>query len=431
MRVRACRTVLFAVAIAGAAFPAASAAATPTVHAHRGGALSFGAPVLPENTLLAFQNTAERFPGTWLELDSVVSSDGVPFVIHDSTLDRTTDCDGPVHEKTAAEIEACRVDVIGVSSTLVPAAADPAVRVPRLDTVLALARERGLSVNVEIKRIPGDPGYVPGDESFAIAVLDVMRASGIPRERMIVQSFDPTNLDTARRVLPQAQLSFLTLAQLDSGGPAFAAARGYDWVSPGSVPSRTFVQQAHDRGLRVAPYTLNKPDDVKAAAAAGVDALITDDPAMARQALGIPEAAAPAPTAAPGSEHPAAATSHGPSQRPPAHTPAGARPGRHRRRAAGGRPDRRAPPCHTGRGARRRADGARARRRLTPRARAPHRTGSASGAPVARVDAPGRAHDRGRSRPVLPHDPAALSVEAVSSSGGDAPGFVAVTLGRH
>ncbi len=300
MRVRACRTVLFAVAIAGAAFPAASAAATPTVHAHRGGALSFGAPVLPENTLLAFQNTAERFPGTWLELDSVVSSDGVPFVIHDSTLDRTTDCDGPVHEKTAAEIEACRVDVIGVSSTLVPAAADPAVRVPRLDTVLALARERGLSVNVEIKRIPGDPGYVPGDESFAMAVLDVMRASGIPRERMIVQSFDPTNLDTARRVLPQAQLSFLTLAQLDSGGPVLAAARGYDWVSPGSVPSRTFVQQAHDRGLRVAPYTLNKPDDVKAAAAAGVDALITDDPAMARQALGIPEAAAPAPTATPG-----------------------------------------------------------------------------------------------------------------------------------
>ena len=92
--------------------------------------MAFGEPVLPENSLSAFQNAADRFPGTWLELDSVVSRDGVPFVIHDSTLDRTTDCDGHVLEKTSAEIEACRVDKIGVSATLVAAPPQPVVRVP-------------------------------------------------------------------------------------------------------------------------------------------------------------------------------------------------------------------------------------------------------------------------------------------------------------
>lgn len=294
------RRVLPAVLLAAAALPVPAAAADgPVVHAHRGGSLAFGVPVAPENTPPAFAAVADRYPGTWLELDSVVSADGVPFVIHDSTLDRTTDCAGPVVAHTAAEIEACRVDLLGTAATTAPAPSEPVVRVPRLADVLALARERGLGVNVEIKRIPGDPGYVPGDESFAIAVLDVLRAAGIPRERMIVQSFDPTNLETARRVLPEAQRSFLTLAGLDAGGLALAAAAGHDWISPSGVPSASLVRAAHDAGLRVVPYTLNTEAQVRAAAAAGVDALITDDPPLALRALGRPTAGPPAAVPAP------------------------------------------------------------------------------------------------------------------------------------
>jgi len=303
------RAILALSTLAATALLVSSAVASPAVHAHRGGSLAFGAPVLPEDTLPAFTNTATAFPGTWLELDSVVSSDGVPFVIHDSTLDRTTDCAGPVLEKTAAQVESCRVDKIGVSDTLVdPAPGAATVRVPRLADVLALAKDRRLSVNLEIKRIPGDPGYVPGDESFATAVLEVLKAAGLPRERMIVQSFDPTNLDTAQRVLPEAQLSFLTLAEANAAGPAFAAARGYDWISPGGVPSGDYVAQARALGLKVVPYTLNTPDAVLAAAAAGVDALITDDPPMARRALGV-VAPAPVPAAAaPAAASPATVT---------------------------------------------------------------------------------------------------------------------------
>jgi glycerophosphoryl diester phosphodiesterase len=277
---------------------APAAAAAPTIHAHRGGALEFGKPVLPEDAMPAFRATAE-IAGTWLELDTVVSADGVPVVIHDSTLDRTTDCAGNVLNTPVAEIDKCRIDKLGVSETLVDAPLTPPVRVPRLAEVLAFAAERGLGVNVEIKRIPGDPGYVPGDSGFAQKVMEVVKAAALDPQRLIVQSFDPSNLDVAAQALPGVQLSFLTLAQANEGAPEFAASRGYHWVSPGGVPSASFMQRARSLGRKVVPYTLNDEADVKAAAAVGVDAIITDDPLMARRALGLPELPQPAGFAAP------------------------------------------------------------------------------------------------------------------------------------
>jgi len=86
-----------------------AAIAAPAIHTHRGGALPFGKPVVPENSMPAFRNAA-KIGGSddfWLELDAVVSSDGVPFVIHDSTLDRTTDCSGSVLE-TPVPSRICR-----------------------------------------------------------------------------------------------------------------------------------------------------------------------------------------------------------------------------------------------------------------------------------------------------------------------------------
>lgn len=293
------RTAVLAALAVGLACAPGAAASVPEIHAHRGGALAFGAPVVPENSMPAFRRAAAigGGEGFWLELDAVVSSDGVPFVIHDSTLDRTTDCTGNVLDTPAAVIEACRIDKVGVSATLVDAPPSPVVRVPRLSEVLAFARERGLPVNVEIKRIPGDPGYLPGDTAFATAVTEAIRTAALDPAKVIVQSFDPTNLDTARAVLPGVRTSFLTLAQANEGAPAVAARRGYEWVSPGGVPSAAFLAQARAAGLKVVPYTLNTPDAVRAAAAAGVDALITDDVPMARRALGLPELTPSAPVA--------------------------------------------------------------------------------------------------------------------------------------
>lgn len=276
-----------------------SAAEPPVIHAHRGGSILDGTPAFPEETMPAFRNTV-RYPGTWLEMDAVVSKDGVPFVIHDSTLDRTTNCSGNVGDKTAAEISPCRADVLGTANRTKPAPPDQQVPLPRLSEALAFAKETGFAVNLEIKYLPGDPGYVPGDRRFADRVMDVVIAARLDPAKLIVQSFEPNNLEVAKDRLPGVRLSYLTLEPTNESGPQFAASRGYEWISPGGVPSAAYVQRSKSLGLKVVPYTLNTATQVQDAAKAGVDAVITDDVPMARRALGLPaepDAGAPQPGA--------------------------------------------------------------------------------------------------------------------------------------
>jgi glycerophosphoryl diester phosphodiesterase len=97
-----------------------------------------------------------------------------------------------------------------------------------------------------------------------------------------VQSFWPTNLDVVELRMPRVATSLLTLPQLNLGGPAFTALRGYEWDSPSYGSDFALVSKlAHALGRRVVPWTLDNAADVKGAAAAGADAIITDDPPMA------------------------------------------------------------------------------------------------------------------------------------------------------
>jgi glycerophosphoryl diester phosphodiesterase len=277
------------------------AAANPYVHAHRGGSLHTvkgeQQPRHPENTLPAFKAAARA--GYVLELDVKLTSDGVPVVIHDAALDRTTNCAGAVADITAGDLRSrCRVDVLGTAGTtreLRPR--DPRrVPVPTLAQALSLARRHAASVNVEVKNIPTEPDF-DVSSGFAEAVAGVVRASGFPPSRLIVQSFWPLNLDVFEEdsYFAAAETSLLTLRDpplpLNHLGPAFARARGYEWVSPQwpidatGVTNAAYVAEAHALGLRVVPFTLDTPADVSAAAGAGVDAVITNDPRMARATI--------------------------------------------------------------------------------------------------------------------------------------------------
>ncbi|HEX8745282.1 MAG TPA: glycerophosphodiester phosphodiesterase family protein, partial [Thermoleophilaceae bacterium] len=89
---------------------AAPAAAAVEIHSHRGGPIAAGEPITPEDTQEAFEFGHENGADI-VELDAKLSSDRVPVVIHDATLDRTTDCTGQVAQKSAAELAACHVDV--------------------------------------------------------------------------------------------------------------------------------------------------------------------------------------------------------------------------------------------------------------------------------------------------------------------------------
>ena len=247
------------------------------VHAHRGGALANGVPVQPENTLEAFRN-AHATGADVIELDTKLTADGVPVVIHDATLDRTTDCAGQVRSLTARALaRRCRVDILGTSGNFVPVE-DSDVRVPTLRSVLRWAKRNGAVLNLEIKNMPTDPDFDP-TPAFARRVLDVIDRSGIRRSQVLVQSFWPPNLDEAKGRGYRA--SFLTLQQMNDGGVAFAKARGYDVLSPGWEPSALYPQLASAAGLPWVPYTLNTEAQIRKAGAMGAQAVITDDPTLA------------------------------------------------------------------------------------------------------------------------------------------------------
>src|SRR5690242_19995370 len=98
-------------------------AGLPFIHAHRGGTLETvdGAqvPARPEETKATFEHAAER--GFVLELDVKLTKDDVPVVIHDASLERTTDCDGDVGDMTAAQLrQQCEVDLLGSGDNTKP-----------------------------------------------------------------------------------------------------------------------------------------------------------------------------------------------------------------------------------------------------------------------------------------------------------------------
>ena len=273
--------------------PAAAQAPDPSfVQAHRGAHTVGGDHVFGEETMASFQH-AHLVLGSVIELDTKLTKDRVPVVIHDATLDRTTTCEGRVADTTMEELADCRVDVLGAPfGSLGSEPTKRRQRIPTLEQALAFVRLSGATANLEIKNIPTELDY-DSTPAFAETVMDVVLASGIPPERIILQSFWPPNLDVAERRMPGAQTAFLTLGQMNAGGPSTAASKGYEWVSPQWPVDAAYVQQAHGLGRKVVPYTLNTLEDVQAAQAAGVDAVITDDPTMARRAIGLADPAMP------------------------------------------------------------------------------------------------------------------------------------------
>ena len=180
--------------------PAAAVAAGPEIHAHRGGSVLAGVPTFGEETMPAFRYAWEVERAV-LELDVKLTSDRVPVVIHDDTLDRTTDCAGAVSSVTAAQFAACRVDVLGSGGSTAPAPVP--IPTATLAEVLAYARDSGARLNLEIKNLPGDNDF-DVTSAYATTVIDAIKASGFPVGRLIVQSFWPANLDVAAAQLPGA-----------------------------------------------------------------------------------------------------------------------------------------------------------------------------------------------------------------------------------
>ncbi|HHV20932.1 MAG TPA: glycerophosphodiester phosphodiesterase [Propionibacterium sp.] len=228
------------------------------IWAHRG-----ASAYAPENTLPAFELAAEM-GADGIELDVQLTADGEVVVIHDETLDRTTDATGRVGELTLAEIR--RADA---SNGL---AGFGGTRVPTLAEVLEVVRRGRMVVNVELKNLTE---FYPGLER---AALDVIAASGMA-ERVIVSSFNHWSLKTVQHLAPAMKVGVL----LSDGiylPWEYAADFGAAAIHPhwGFLRVPGLVDYAHAAGVAVHVWTVNAETDLAAAISAGVDAVITNHP---------------------------------------------------------------------------------------------------------------------------------------------------------
>ncbi len=216
----------------------------------------------PENTHAAFA-AALALGAEAIELDCQLSADGELVVIHDETLDRTTDGQGPVGDRTAAELAALDAG----------AWFDPSYRgerIPRLADVIAQLRGR-VTLNVEIKSAR-DLGTI---ESKLAALIAAERAA----EWVLCSSFHPEALRTMRAAAPWARLGVLCDEDPRRGGLALALELKAEVLIPGRrwVDAR-IVEEAHVRGLDVWVWTVNEPGEMRRLIALGVDAIFSDWP---------------------------------------------------------------------------------------------------------------------------------------------------------
>jgi glycerophosphoryl diester phosphodiesterase len=240
------------------------------VFAHRG-----GAKLAPENTIAAFDNgLAHGADG--MELDVQLSADGVPVVIHDKTLDRTTNVTGPVHGLTVDEL--ARVDAgYAFERDGTHPFRGQGIGVPTLEAVLR--RHPSARVIIEMKG---------GEAELAGEVARVVRRVGA-LDRICVGSFYQTAIDALRLASPD----IVTSASQEEarwtlhrswvrwpwiGRRPYVAFQVPERVGRMPVVSRNFIRQVHREGQVLQIWVVDTAADATRLFEWGVDGLITDRP---------------------------------------------------------------------------------------------------------------------------------------------------------
>ena len=244
----------------------------PLVYAHRG-----GAALAPENTLVAFDaGIAAGADG--IELDVRLARDGVPVLMHDPTLERTTNADGPVEARTAAELAALDAGCRFARDGAFPFAGR-GIGVPTLKAVFD--RYRSTELMIELKS---------ADPRLARSVVEEIHAARA-RQRVTVGSFQKGALDAVRALDPAIR----TGADMDDvrsgldagpgrglpGRPVFEAFQVPEVYAGLRIVTPEFVARAHDAGVAVMVWIVNLEDDMRRLLDWGVDGLITDRPDLA------------------------------------------------------------------------------------------------------------------------------------------------------
>jgi glycerophosphoryl diester phosphodiesterase len=226
----------------------------PKVIGHRG-----AAAYSPENTLESFRE-ARRRGATWVETDIKLTADGVPIVMHDESLKRTTGVDRLVAETPRAELPA---------------------GVPTFEEAIACFGEEGLGCNVEIKPCPGREA-----ETGRVVVETLRRCWPAHLPPPVLSSFKDASLAAAYATAPEFARALL-IGQVGDDWRARAEAVAAGGINTnGEKLTAVRAVEIRKAGYTLSVYTIDDGDVAKALVGMGVDCVITDAPDVILAAIG-------------------------------------------------------------------------------------------------------------------------------------------------
>lgn len=231
----------------------------PRVIAHRcGGALA------PENTLAGLR-LAAQLGCRAVEFDVMLSQDGVPVLMHDETLERTTDGHGAVADHDVGQL-------LQLDAGVRHHSAFAGERIPTLGQALALCADLGLWANVEIKPAAGREAQSGAVVGAALAV-----AWSGKSDRGVVSSFSTLALGAARNTAPHLHYAWL-VDGIPVNWQTQLQALGCDALHCAANTAAPLLASVVATGLPLACFTVDRPDEAERLYALGVSAVFTDRP---------------------------------------------------------------------------------------------------------------------------------------------------------
>ena len=209
----------------------------------------------PENTLRSFE-AAVRLGADMVEFDVHVCSSGELVVIHDETVDRTTDGSGAVARMTLRELKALD--------------AGKEEKIPTLGEVFSLLRGR-VAVNIELK----GRGTAEPVQEYITALI---RGGSWSLDEVLVTSFDWRILGVVRELSADTRLGPLVYEDVDEALRVATDLESHSVNPYHRFIDLSFVEEVHDRGINMYPWTVDDPEDIRRVIGMGVDGVISNYP---------------------------------------------------------------------------------------------------------------------------------------------------------
>lgn len=240
------------------------AAEKPLLVSHRGGQLEFD-----DNAAGGFALCyAKGLRG--FETDVRMSKDGVMYIMHDDTVDRTTDGKGKCMEKTIAELTALKLKKSGE-------------HVPTLQQLADVFKgKKDFRIEWEMKE--GD-GLMPRDEEYCRKLHQIVTSTLEPGT-YVFTSFSENAIRTMKKLFPDAPVGYIRGEGVNGKNIATAKAMGCTFIAVSMDKSTAEqVKAAHDAGLFTAGWMVDTPEAYRKAAEKGFDSVTTDLPLKMRAAV--------------------------------------------------------------------------------------------------------------------------------------------------